>query len=266
MKIGGVEVGRLGFGTWRMGGGFWTPDASLDQHLVEIMRYWIEKGVRLVDTAEMYGGGHTEELVGKAIKPYRRDDVFVVTKVWNNHLHREDLIKSARASLRRLDCGYIDLYLIHWPNPSVELKETISAMEELVEAGVVRYIGVSNFGVKELEEAIHAAKKYGIAVNQIEYNVLSRSPEKDVIPYCERNNVTVMAYQPLARGSVGSSRVVREVARKYNATPIQVALAYVMRRSLPIPMSTKKEHIDEILGSLRISLSDQDYSRLAESA
>jgi len=262
LKICEKEVSQIGFGTWKLGGGFWSPDYSRDKESVEVIEYAISRGINLIDTAEMYGGGHAEELVGEAIKRFNRDELIIVTKVWPNHLMYEDVIKSAKNSLRRLNSKYIDLYLIHWPNSSVPLEETIRAMEKLIDDGIVKCIGVSNFDVNLLEQAIHLTKKYEIVANEIEYNVNNKSAEKDVIPFCEKNNIKVIAYSPLARGSVKDNEILEEIGKKYGKTAVQVALNYVKRRSIPIPKASSKKHLDEILGSMGWDLSEEDYERI----
>jgi len=146
-KNGKIDV--LGFGTWRIGGGE-TADLSNDKFLIKSLKKAFELGYRLIDTAEYYGAGHTEELVGKALKDFNREEFFITSKVWSNHLHYEDVIKACEESLKRLQVKCIDLYLIHWPNPQIPIKETVSALEKLVEDGKIKYIGVSNFSVKEL--------------------------------------------------------------------------------------------------------------------
>lgn len=264
MKLCNKEISQIGFGTWKIGGGYWNPDYSMDSYYIEILKYVISKGINVIDTAEMYGGGHSEELVGKSIQDLDRDGIFIITKVWSNHLRYDDLIRSAKNSLRRLNSKYIDLYLIHWPNSSVPLEGSIRAMEELVDQGIVNCIGVSNFDVKLLEEAMSLTKKYEIVANEIEYNVENKSAEKDVIPFCERNNIKVIAYSPLARGNIKNNKILDEIGRKYNRTSVQVALNYLMRRSIPIPKASSKDHIDEILGALGWNLSDEDYERISK--
>lgn len=257
MRLCDKEVSPIGLGTWGMGGGFWTPDYSNDDAYVSAIRYAYERGIRLFDTAEMYGGGHTEELVGRALRDFL-DDVLIVSKVWPNHLHYDDLVRSAEASRRRLGVRSIDLYLIHWPNRDVPLSESIRALEDLVDRGVIRCFGVSNFDARLLEEAVSTAKKYEVVADEVEYSVYNRWPERDLIPLARRLGVTIIAYSPLGRGSVASDRRLAEIGKKYGRTPVQVALNYLMRSSIPIPKSSRKEHIDEIVGSMGWSLSDED--------
>ncbi|MCL4451457.1 MAG: aldo/keto reductase [Candidatus Thermoplasmatota archaeon] len=259
----GSSVSDFGIGTWGMGGRS-SPEPGNDLVQVEAIKYALDKGTNVIDTAEMYASGHTEEIVSKAIKEYDRENLFIITKVWNTHLRSQDLLKAAYQSLKRLGTSYVDLYLIHWPNPSVPISESISAMEKLVKDGFVRNIGVSNFNVKELQDAMDATKKCEIRANQIEYNYGKREPEVDVIPFCEKNKVDVIAYTPIMKGHLTSYDVLRKIAQKYNATAIQTALNYVMRRSYPIPKSSSKSHIDELLGSLDFKLSDLDYNELKD--
>ncbi|GGM79414.1 aldo/keto reductase [Thermogymnomonas acidicola] len=261
--IGSDKVGEIGFGTWGLGG---TSTASYDRdgEHTEIIRYAVEKGLKMVDTAEMYGAGHTEELVGRAIKGIPREDVFVVSKVWPTHLHYDDVIRAARASLRRLGLSYIDLYLIHWPNSEVDIAETISAMEKLVDEGVTRYIGVSNFTIDDLEKALPATKRHDIVANQIKYSVFHREPEEKLIPFCRYNKITVIAYSPLNRGNGLQEHRLAEVASASGMTPVQAALCYVKRQAMPIPKASRKEHVDEIAGAIGRELGEDAYRQLRE--
>ena len=261
--IGGTKVSDMGIGTWGMGGKQ-SPDDGNHRESLEAIQYLVSRGVNIIDTAEMYAAGHTEEIVGEAIQGMDRKKLFLITKVWNNHLDRLSVPKSLDASLKRLKQDYVDLFLIHWPNPEVPIKETISAMENLVNEGKTRMIGVSNFSVAQLKEAMESSSDHVIAANQIEYNLDRRDQEADIIPFCHSNNVSVIAYTPIMRGKI-NNRTVRKMAEKYSATPVQIGLRYVMKKSIPIPKSTSREHIDELLGAMEIRISDEDYRILAES-
>ena len=263
-RIGNDRVSPIGIGTWRMGGSSF-PDTRHDRRDVEALKFAIENGLTLIDTAEIYASGHAEELVGEAIKNFSREDVFIVTKVWNNHLHYDDVIRSANASLKRLDSGYIDLFLIHWPNSSVPVRETISAMEKLVDDGITRYIGVSNFGVREMQDAMEATSRYSIAANEIEYSIARRGVEKVIIPFCENNDIAVIAYTPINKGKLKGFRELNSIADRMGKAPVQIALTYVMRRSIPIPMSTNREHIKEMADAIEMNISDEDYEKLRNS-
>ena len=219
----GEMVSEVGLGTWKYRGG------------PEPLRKGIELGANLIDTAEMY---QTEDVVGVAIEG-RRDKVFLATKVLGSHLRHDAVLQAAENSLRLLDDDSIDLYQIHSPNSGVPIAETMRAMEELVDRGIVRYIGVSNFSVSQLREARQAMTKYPVVSNQVLYNLKRRQIERDLIPYCEENNITVIAYTPLADGSLtGRSRfrpdkggaVLEQVAMDVGKTPAQVALNWCLSR------------------------------------
>lgn len=262
----GEKVIAIGYGTWGVGG-FFSPDYSMDEHWIEIMRYAIEIGINLIDTAEMYASGHTEELVGKAIKDFQRDELFIVSKVWNTNLRYNDVIKSAKKSLERLKTDYIDLYLIHWPNPRIPLSETMKAMEKLVEDGIARYIGVSNFNVKLMEEARSYLSKVDIVANQVKYNLIDRWAEKDVLPYCIKEKITLMAYTPLEKGSLAKNEFLISIGKKYNKTAAQVALNWLISKPkvITIPKTGSKTHVDENKGAMGWRLSEEDIDKLNNS-
>ncbi len=259
----GKKVSPIGIGTWGMGG--WViSDRKRDEMEINGIKYAIKNGLNFIDTAEFYGRGHAEELVGSAIRGMDRESLFITTKIWPTHLSYEGIVNAAKASIQRMQCNYIDLYLIHWPNPLANVKEAMRGMEGLIDLGLARNIGVSNYGISHLRNAMDAMKKYEIAANQIEYSLLAKGCEKEVIPFCEKNKITVIAYTPLGKGRVGSIKKVRDVAEKYNMTPIQIALRYLMKRSLPIPKATSKEHWDELLGALKFELRETEYELLKE--
>jgi diketogulonate reductase-like aldo/keto reductase len=259
----------IGFGTWKIGGGWYSPDNSHDKEAIEAMRLAIELGSTFVDTAEAYGGGHTEELVGKALSKVENSEVFVATKVSPEHLHYDDVIKSCKASLNRLGVKQIDLYQVHWPNPSIPISETMRAFEYLVDKGFIRYIGVSNFSVELFEEAQSSLHKYEIQSNQVSYSFFDRKPERDgVLDYCKRNKVTLIAYSPLGKGKVSSDdpslKKVDELAKKYEKTRAQILLSWLVHKGnvLPIPKAIKPEHIRENCEAGDLVLSESDYSLL----
>ncbi len=255
-------VSAIGLGTWGIGGGFWTPDVSRDAEWIEVLEYAIERGLRLIDAAEMYGGGHTEELVGAAIKKFPRDELFVVTKVWPNNAQFDKVIKAGESSARRLGT-YIDLYLLHWPSDSVPICDTIRAFEHLVDAGVVRHFGVSNFTLGQIQEAETCVKKYEIAAVENHYSLYYRQDETEVIPYAQSNGIMYLAYTPLEKGAIARDEKLAEVGKKYGATAVQTALAwYVKRGVVPIPKTENKRRVDEIAGALYIRLSEEDFKAI----
>ena len=203
-KISDYNVPAVGLGTWEMGGGE-QADYSHDRHWITIIRSAIENGLTHIDTAEMYGNGHTEELVGEAIKGFPRQNLFITTKVWLTHLRSNDLFSSFEKSLRQLQTDYIDLYLVHHPNPDIPLEETLMAMNRLVEQKRVRAIGVSNFDISLIKEAVRISS-VPISAVQIEYSLLARNSgiytqnqEKEIIPYCQENQIAVIAWRPLGK-------------------------------------------------------------------
>lgn len=261
----GEKIPALGMGTWGMGGHF-ERDEHYDDREIGALKSGMEMGLTVIDTAEIYGAGHAEELVGEAIKG-QREEVFLITKVWPSHYTYDDVLKAMRGSLSRLQTTYVDLYLLHWPSSSVPIGETMRAMEHLVDEGRTRYIGVSNFTELELKEAMNALFKYEIVANEIRYNILIRSAEKNPIPFCTREGITVISYRPIERGSIltGYARgVLEEVGKKYGKTPVQVALNWLISKpgTVAIPKASKIEHLREIVGSLNWKLSSDDLKFL----
>ncbi len=263
MRIGDRDVPSIGFGTYRLGGSS-TPIYDNDDNDINIISYAISKGLTVIDTAEYYGNGHTEELVGKAIKNFNRDDLYIISKVWHNHLHYDDVINSLKRSLKRLETDYIDLYLIHWPNKSVPLNETLSAMEYLKDSGYIKDIGVSNFNEELIDEALSSMKKYEIVANEIEYNLDNAlNVENNIIEHCIKNKISVIAYSPLSRGYLNKS--VEKIAKDNKMSVAQLSLVYLKRKSIPIPMSRNKKHIDEIAYVLDKNINDDVYISIRNS-
>ena len=249
----GVQIPDVGLGTWEYTGGS-----------APLLR-GVELGAFLIDTAEAY---RTEDAVGEAIKEIR-DYVFVATKVSPSHFRRRDLLKAAEQSLKRLKIDFIDLYQLHWANPRIPIAETMGAMEELVDAGKVRYIGVSNFSVGLMEEAQAALSRARIVSNQVEFSLTERSIEPEVLPYCQANGITVIAYSPLARGlgnleRGAGARALAEVAARNGRTVAQVALNWCLYhdRVMVIPKTNASMRVEENCGASGWSLSDEDIAAL----
>jgi diketogulonate reductase-like aldo/keto reductase len=224
--------------------------------------------MNFIDTAEMYGAGHSEELIGEAIKGIR-EKVFIATKVLPTNFRYEDVIKACERSLLRLKTSYIDLYQLHWPNPSIPIKETMRAMEKLVNEGKIRYIGISNFSVEETIEAMNALSKYEIVSNQVEYSLLVRDIEKDLLDFCRKNKITVIAYSPLARGELLKGKYyefLSKIGKKYNKTAAQVALNWLIIKEnvVAIPKAFSKAKIVENMGAYGWKLSDEDLKAIDE--
>src|SRR6266481_6310427 len=211
------SIPEVGMGTWGMGGGM-RADSSRDSESIDALKLGLELGMTLVDTAEMYGAGHSEEVVSRALEDWRKP-VFVASKVSPSHFGYDDILRSAKRSLERLRMKQMDLYQLHWPNPRVPIVETMKAMEKLVRDGMARYIGVSNFSVDQMREAQAALSKEAIVSNQVEYSPVDRGVEEEILPYCEREKLTLIAYSPLgqgrvARGQGGPFKVLDEIAAR----------------------------------------------------
>jgi diketogulonate reductase-like aldo/keto reductase len=255
----GVMVPEIGLGVWKYRGG------------VEPLRRGIELGAFLIDTAEMY---RTEDVVGQAVKGIR-DQVFIATKVSGSHLRHDDVLRAADASLHELETDSVDLYQVHWPNSSVPIKETMQAMATLVDRKQVKYIGVSNFSARELREAQAALRNYPIVSNQVLYNLNNREIERELLPYCQKHNVTIIAYTPLDDGRlVVKSRwrrsqgmnVLAEIAAQTHKTLAQVALNWCLSRSnvIAIPKSDSVARTEENCRASGWRLTPAQVTRLDE--
>jgi len=271
----GVKVPVLGVGTWGLGGKH-ASDYSRDAESIAAIRTAIDLGMTHIDTAEYYGAGHTEELVGKAIVPYKRKGLFITTKVYKTHLRYENVLSSIKTSLKRLCVDYVDLYLVHWPNSTVPLKETMSALEHCVYEGYSRFIGVSNFSIPLLQEAQKNMEKYRLAANQVYYNVsrfhktyFNGLSVSDLYTYCKDENIMLIAWSPLEEGKLAKPGfpMLDEIAKKYGKSQAQVALNWLISQEkiIVVPKALRKEHIMENLGALGWRLSSEDFIRLQES-
>lgn len=268
-----VNVSAIGMGTYYDAS--WIAASRLSgyrqgrEDKIAALRSGIELGINLIDTAEIY---ETEPLVAEAIKGCRRDTLFIATKVWPMHLKYDQVLKAAQKSLERLQCSYIDLYQIHWPNPLVPMKETMKAMEKLVDDGKVRYIGVSNFSLSQTKEAEEALSKYELVSNQVEYRLKVREIEADLLPYCDKNGIVILAYRPLAHGALANPSgklraVIDEISQKNGGkTPAQIALNWLLNKSrmvFPIPRASRPQRVAEDAGAVGWSLDSSDMAKLA---
>lgn len=292
----GIKISKIGLGFWQASNA-WNAD---DSKVIEALERAQELGVNLVDTAEEYGNGHSESILGQALKQFGRDNFVVATKVYGAHLRRDELRRAAVASMRRLGVNEIDLYQVHWPDPweQIPLKETMKAMEELYLEGKIRALGVSNFAVRDLEEARSLLSKTEIVSNQVKYNLLQRNVEEEVIPYSERNNISILAWSPLAQGALTGkynekkapkgdvrdgnpifasknlSRIgslvdtLSSIASKYNRSVTQVSLNWLasIPDVIPIPGAKSAEQASENISSLDFELSRQDLNLMEKAA
>jgi len=268
----GRKIPVLGLGTWAMGGGF-SPSSVNDRTDIAAIQAAIRLGLTHIDTAEMYAAGHAEELVGQAIEGFPREELFITTKVLPQHLAYDDVCAAADRSLARLGTDYLDLYLIHVPNFSIPIKDTMRAFDHLVKEKKVRSIGVSNFSASQFRQA-QDCSAYPLVTNQIEYNLLIRNHrgeyntgmESTIIPYCQEHGVVVTAYRPLAAGKLARPGypLLDELAQKYHKTRAQIAINWLLSKPklITIPRSSNLSHLEDNLGALGWTLSPEDIHRL----
>src|SRR6266567_2289025 len=264
----GVSVPVVGQGTWNIGGGFSSSRAS-DSTAVEALRLGFEAGMKLIDTAEMYGAGRSEEIVAQAIQ--NTESIFIATKVSPSHFEYDSVLRAASGSLKRLGVKRIDLYQLHWPNPRVPISETMKAMEKLVRDGLVRYVGVSNFSVEQMREAQESMSRERIVSNQVEYSLVERSVEEETLPYCSKEKITVIAYSPLAQGGIpkgkgGPFLVLDELASTLGKTRNQVALNWLLHDPsvVVIPKAGGSGHVREKAEVAGWKLSQSEYEQLSK--
>jgi diketogulonate reductase-like aldo/keto reductase len=253
----GEAVPVLGQGTWGMG-----ENPARRQDEIDALRFGLDSGMRLIDTAEMYGDGAAEELVGKAIIG-RRNQAFVVSKVLPHNASRNGTIEACEQSLRRLATDHIDLYLLHWRG-NVPLAETLEAFEQLVRAGKIRHWGVSNLDLEDMVELVGLRGGPAVATDQVLYNLMRRGIEYDLLPWCDQHKLPLMAYSPLEQTRLLGGGELRRIAERYSVTPAQVALAWVLRndRIIAIPKAGTPAHVAQNRSALDITLSKEDCAAL----
>jgi diketogulonate reductase-like aldo/keto reductase len=264
----GFEIPVFGIGAYRMGGDTTHDTSNDDQRDISAIKKAIDMGITHIDTAEMYGGGHSEKIVGKAIKGYDRSSLIIATKVSPMSLHYGDVIAAAKNSLKRLDTDYIDLYLIHYPNFKIPIKETMETMDYLLEKNIIRYIGVSNFNIEQFKKA-QSCTRNKIVVNQIPYSLKNRMAQKDgFLNYAQTHDVMVAAWRPIEGGMLSKNKVhiVDNICKKYNKTPSQIAINWLISQDnvVTIPGSRNIKHLEENLGSLGWQLNQEDFRMLDE--
>ena len=256
----GVDVPVIGQGTWMIDG-----DSETEARAIQTLRLGLDLGMSHIDTAEMYGDGHVEELVGQAIAG-RRDEIFLVSKVLPSNASYEGTLKACKRSLKRLKTDWLDLYLLHWRG-SYPLSETMRAMEKLVTEGLVKYIGVSNFDVEDLMEAEQALQTERVVCNQVLYNLRDRGIERRLLPYCSKKKIAVVGYAPFGHGNFPSlpsreGKLLVEIGRRHNRTPKQVALNFLTRHPsiFTIPKTTRPERVKENSGGVGWQLIEDEVN------
>ncbi len=255
----GETISAIGIGTWNI------RDAS---KAVDTMVHAVKLGLDMVDTAELYGSGEAEKIVGMVVKKVGRDNIFITTKLMPNKFRNvTDGLKAMKLSLSRLGVSEVDLLLVHWYEPYLNIRKMVYVLESIAEAGYTRYIGVSNFDKKLLEETIESLSKYEIVMNQVRYNVYDRSIEDSLLPYMIREGITVQAYTPLEHGKVAEDKFLADIGGKYGKTAVQVALNYMIshERITAIPKAEQRKHVDEFYGALGWRLTPEDIKKISSS-
>ena len=253
----GDAVPALGLGTWHLG-----ENERRRSDEIAALRLGVELGMTVIDTAEMYGDGATEDLVGEAIEG-RRQNVFLVSKVLPSHAKRSQTMAACAASLERLGTDYLDLYLLHW-REDTPLSETVDAFTQLMEEGKIRRWGVSNFELSDMEELLRTPGGSAVSCNQVLYNLSRRGIEFDLLPWCRERGIPIMAYSPIEQSRLLRRKAVKTVAVRLGATPAQVCLAWVLRQQdvIAIPKAGTPEHVSENHGSLALKLTEDDLREL----
>ena len=263
-----VDVSIIGQGTWMIENG---SDSSNNNHLaIKALQLGLDLGMTHIDTAEMYGNGKAEELIGQAIEGQIREDIFLASKVLPSNASYEGTIRACKNSLKRLKTDYLDLFLLHWPSVQYPIAETMKAMEKLVADNLVKFIGVSNFNLKELQEAEQVLENERIACNQVLYHLGYRAIEKRILPYCTKQGIAVVGYSPFGHGDFPSpnsvkGKVLEDIASRHGKTPRQVALNFLSLHSnvFTIPKTSHPERVKENSESVGDwNLTDEDIDEI----
>ncbi|CAN5115507.1 aldo/keto reductase [soil metagenome] len=260
------ELPVFGLGTWTMGGRLEHDIHNDDQRNISAIKNAIEAGITHIDTAEKYAAGYAETLVGKAIRGYDRKDLFLVTKIAEEHLHYNDVETSLHHSLERLQIDYIDMYMVHGPSPTIPIEETMEALDDLVDKGFIKNLALSNFTVERFEKA-QRASKHKIVAGQYHFNLKYREPErKNILDYCQSHDVMFIAWRPIQKGIIAmtNSPLLKQLCKKYTKTPTQIAINWLISQKNVVTLSkmSTQEHLEENLGALGWSLEKEDVQKL----
>jgi len=268
----GKQLHPIGIGTWNISSELdLDPSAKYkakpvhgnEEGEIEALRYSLDKGQNHIDCAELYGGFYTDEVVGRAIAGYNREDLFIADKLWKSSVGNGQVRPTVERMLKKLGTDYIDLLYIHAPWEGVNWQEAIPQIDDLIDEGIVRYFGVSNFTIEQMQVAMQITK-HTLVANQMNFNLL----HKEEVPqafrdFCKQHDIQIVAYQPIKRREVLENETVKAIAATHSATPAQVALAWLIQLgALPIPKATNKTHIDENLKAVDLKLTDEETARL----
>src|SRR5579859_2803623 len=251
----GEQVPALGQGTWNMG-----DERAARKEEIAALQLGLDLGLTLIDTAEMYGEGKSEELVGQAIAG-RRDEVFLVSKVYPHNASRKGAVAACERSLKRLATERLDLYLLHWRG-SIPLAETLEAFQALQRAGKIRHYGVSNLDLKDMQALSKLAGANQVQVNQLLYNLTRRGLEFDLLPWMRERHIALMAYSPVEQARLLRNRTLIDFTRRHGMTPAQAALAWLLAKDdvIAIPKASRREHVQDNAGALEIELSREQLA------
>ena len=237
----------LGLGTWQL----------LGKECEVVVKKALDIGYRHIDTAEIY---ENQEEIRRAIRDFPRSELFITSKVWRTNLRFKDVLKACESTLNELNTSYLDLYLIHWPNPAVPVEETLRAMKILHKEGKLRSIGVSNFDLSLLKEALEV-EEVPICVNQVEFHPYLY--QKELLEFCKKHDIVLVAYSPLARGRAIKDKTIRELAEKYGKNPAQISLRWILQKgAIPIPKASSEEHLRENIDIFDWKLSKKDEEKI----
>ncbi|MCL7401554.1 MAG: aldo/keto reductase [Thaumarchaeota archaeon] len=293
----GIKVSAIGIGTWQWGSKIWgySKTYSVDD-LIEAFNKALELGLNFFDTAEIYGNGKSEEILGRCLRNVKREEVVIATKFSPTRFTENGVRKALENSLKRLGTSYVDLYQVHWPNPLVPIRNTMRVLEKLWSEGKILAIGVSNFNLKQLVKARDSLSKTDIVSNQVEYNMLKRDIERDLLGYCLREKITIIAYSPLAQGALTGkySKInkptdlvrrsnpyftskklesiaplldtLRDISSRRGRTVSQIVLNWILRweNTVPIPGVKRVSHVLDIAGSMGFRLNDEELRMIEE--
>ena len=263
----GFEMPVYGLGTWQMGGRFDRDPNNNDKADIQAIKNAIDLGVTHLDTAEIYAEGFAEILLGKAIEGYDRSKLFLVSKVYSTHLKYDDVITACKNSLKRLNTSYLDLYLTHRYNPlGVSYKETMRAMDALIDEGLVKNIGFCNYRVSDIQEAQSYAK-HKLVAGQMHYNLQIREVEKKkILSFCQKNDIMLIAWRPVQKGALVNNKpqIILDLMKKYNKTASQIAINWLISQNNVVTLSktSNVEHLKENLGALGWNMEKQDIEKL----
>jgi len=242
----------LGLGTWRLAG----------KEATETVKKAIKMGYNHIDTAEMYGN---EKQISEAIKNFDREKLFLTSKVWYENLNYQSVIHACKKSLKELRTDYLNLYLIHWPNPSIDMKETFQALKELYSEGLIRAVGVSNFTIRHLKQALPLCQSLSLPIvtNQVEFHPFLY--QESLLNFCRKNNIYLTAYRPIAKGLVNENNIINQIAKKYQKTPVQITLRWLIQQNIVvIPKASSEKHLKENLDIFDFELDHLDIETIKE--